>query len=236
MVSDRMPPGLVPSSGSLNFTQDSIPEALQCEHALGPGHWGVLHVFEGRLRFVDLASDDDRVVLAPDLITIHPQVPHRVVVGDAVRCRIDFFREPDAGSTTRTPGAFANQAVRRSFERCEENGDFGEVFYDRFLDSSPGIARYFAATDFDRQRQVLRDSVHMMVTKDVADPHMREMLERLGEARGRGGRNILPMLYELWLDCICETAKALDPNWDDGLERQWRVRLRPGMQIIMAGY
>ena len=44
------------------------------------------------------------------------------------------------------------------------------------------------------------------------------------------------MLYELWLDSICKTVKALDPDWTQSLEDHWRVRLRAGMQIIMAAY
>ena len=43
-------------------------------------------------------------------------------------------------------------------------------------------------------------------------------------------------LYELWLDSICETVKALDPEWTAELEAHWRVRMRAGMQIIMAAY
>ena len=35
---------------------------------------------------------------------------------------------------------------------------------------------------------------------------------------------------------ICETGKALDPEWSEDLDWQWRARLRPGMQIIMAAY
>ena len=233
---DRIPPGLVPSSGSLEFTQDTIPEALQREHALGEGRWGVLHVFEGRLRFVNLVSGEERVATAPDLITIHPRVPHKVAAEGPVRCRIDFFREPEAGRTERTPGAFADEGVRRSLERCEENGDFGQAFYDVFLGSSAAIAPYFTDTDFERQRRVLRESVHMMVTKDVADPYMRDALEKLGKAHDRHGRNVLPSLYELWLDSICEAVRALDPRCDEQLEREWRVRLRPGIQIIMAAY
>jgi hypothetical protein len=62
------------------------------------------------------------------------------------------------------------------------------------------------------------------------------LVHRLGEAHNRNNRNVLPILYELWLDSICETAKALDPEWSDDLDRHWRARLRPGMQIIMAAY
>ena len=236
VVIDRIPTGLVPSSGSLNFTETTIPNALQRKHELGAGHWGVLHVFEGSLRFANLTIGLERSVKAPDLVTIHPQIPHKVIVTGPMRCRIDFFREPDVNSTTRTPGAFADDAVRRSFERCEHSGNYAETFYDIFLGSSPEVARYFHGTDFDWQRKVLRDSVHMLVTRDVAEPRMREMLERLGQAHGRGGRNIPPDLYELWLNSVCEAAKSLDPDWHSGLEKQWRVRLRPGMQIIMAAY
>ena len=76
----------------------------------------------------------------------------------------------------------------------------------------------------------------MMVEHDVAEPQMREMLERLGATHSRADRNIHPRLYELWLDSVCETGKLLDPEWDEELDRLWRVRLRPGMQIIMAAY
>ena len=40
MAIDRIPPDLIPSSGSHVFTQDTIPEALQKEHKLVSGHWG----------------------------------------------------------------------------------------------------------------------------------------------------------------------------------------------------
>lgn len=236
MTIDRMPPGLAPAGSSLNFTTETIPEALQREHALGPGHWGVLHVFDGSLRFVELDTGRERLVGAPGLVIIQPQAPHRVVVEEAVSCRIDFFREARGNPPVRTPGGFAGEAVHRSLERCETAGDFGETFYEAFLRSSPEIAPYFSETDFGRQRQVLLDSVRMMATLDVADPSMRDMLDRLGRAHSRGGRNVLPRLYELWLDSVCATVKTLDPEWSEELEREWRVHLRPGMQIIMAAF
>ncbi len=180
MAIDRLPSGLVPSGGSLIFEETTIPDALKREHALAAGHWGVLHVLEGDIRFVDLASGEERIFSAPDLVTIQPQAPHLVIIDGLVRCRIDFFRELGADSLMRTPGSFADEAVRASFERCELNGDFAEFFYDAFLNSSAEIASHFAQTEFERQRKVLRDSVHVMVTRDVADAAMRVMLDRLG--------------------------------------------------------
>ena len=91
---DRIPPGLVPAGGSLNFTKDTIPDALRREHTLAPVRWGVLYVIEGSILFMDLATGGERLAEAPDTIAIHPGVPHKVVVPGPLTCRIDFFRDP----------------------------------------------------------------------------------------------------------------------------------------------
>ena len=90
---DPLPDGLVPANSSPIFTQDTLPDALQREHALAPGHWGVLNVLEGSLRFVNLETGETRTISAPDRVTIHPRMRHHVAVDGPVRCRIDFFRE-----------------------------------------------------------------------------------------------------------------------------------------------
>ena len=203
---------------------------------MAAGRWGVVHVFEVSLIFVDLETGGDRLVQSPDFTIIRPQVPHRIVVEGPLICRIDFFRHLDGDCRMRTPGQFADEAVRLSLERCEATGDFGETFYNAFINSSLEVAPYFAETDFHRQRQVLLESVRTLVSRDVAEPEVREMLDRLGRAHSREGRNVLPRLYELWLDSVCEAVKSLDPDWSQDLERGWRVRLRPGIQVIMAGY
>ncbi len=92
-MTDPLPDGLIPSRSSPIFTQDTIPAALQAEHALAPGHWGMLNVLEGSLRFVILETGEDHTISAPGRITIHPRMRHRVAIDGAVRCRIDFFRD-----------------------------------------------------------------------------------------------------------------------------------------------
>jgi len=92
-MTDPLPDGLIPSHSSPTFTQDTLPDALQREHALAPGHWGMLNVLEGSLRFVNLETGATRRISAQDRVTIHPRTRHRVAVDGPVRCRIDFFRE-----------------------------------------------------------------------------------------------------------------------------------------------
>ena len=93
-MTDQPPDGLVPSGASPVFTQDTLPDALQAKHTLAPGHWAVLNVLEGRLRFVNLETSEERLISAPDRVTIHPGLPHRVALEGPLRCRIDFYREP----------------------------------------------------------------------------------------------------------------------------------------------
>ena len=181
MATEKLPEGLVPSGSSLTFTEDTIPDALQKEHTLAAGRWGVLHVFAGSVRFVNLETSEESDVSAPDHVIIHPEVPHRVQLTGPVQCRVDFFRELDDDSTMRTPGSFAGDEVRQSFDRCEAAGDFAETFYTTFMNASPAIAPFFAKTEFARQRTLLRDSVYLMVTQDVSDPEMRALLKKLGD-------------------------------------------------------
>ena len=96
MTIEGMPSGVVPAGASLEFTRDTLPDALQREHALGDGRWGVLRVFEGNLVYVDLESGDEQPVEAPGRVVIAPRRLHKVVVSGPVRCRIDFYREPEA--------------------------------------------------------------------------------------------------------------------------------------------
>ena len=95
---NQPPDGLVPGGASPVFTQDTLPDALQAEHTLAPGHWAVLNVLEGSLRFVNLETGEQQLISAPDLVTIHPGLPHRVALEGRLLCRIDFYRELPADS------------------------------------------------------------------------------------------------------------------------------------------
>ena len=91
-----MPPDLVPSGSTPMFTEQTIPDGLLKEHKLAEGTWGSLRVLEGRIRFTDLETDEERLIAAPDDVTIHPGALHQVSTEGPVQFRIDFFREPEA--------------------------------------------------------------------------------------------------------------------------------------------
>ena len=53
-----------------------------------------MHVLEGSLRFVNIETGKERLIVAPDRVTIRPGLPHRVALEGRLRCRINFYREP----------------------------------------------------------------------------------------------------------------------------------------------
>lgn len=95
MAGERLPSGALPRGNALEFTDATIPPPLLREHALGAGHWGLLHVLEGSITFVDAASGKEALVSEAGTVVLRPLAPHRVVVRGRVRCRIDFYVEQD---------------------------------------------------------------------------------------------------------------------------------------------
>lgn len=94
MTYSTLPPGLVPAGASRTFDESSIPEALQHEHELAAGRWGLLHVTRGEVTFVDLADHTEHNIAAPGTVVIAPGAPHKVRLTGKLECRIDFYREP----------------------------------------------------------------------------------------------------------------------------------------------
>lgn len=126
--------------------------------------------------------------------------------------------------------------IRKSFDRCEATGDFAEKFYEIFLNRSPEISELFKNTDFTKQRKLLRGSVYALVVQDVEQEKTQKMLSRVGGTHCRSALNIRPELYEVWLDSLCETIKALDSEWTVELDEAWRKSMRPGIELITSKY
>ena len=90
----ELPPGLEPAGEALEFTERTLPEALLRDHALPAGRWARLTLLSGRLRFVDLATGQARLLSAPQRLVIAPQAPHRLQLDGELRGRLEFLRAP----------------------------------------------------------------------------------------------------------------------------------------------
>lgn len=95
---DRLefPEGLVAYRKTAIFMADSVPKGLLKDHSLAPGHWGLLHVLEGQLRYQlkhfkkesTLLSKNEKAVIVPCML-------HAVAPLGLVRFYVEFFSKDD---------------------------------------------------------------------------------------------------------------------------------------------
>ncbi|MBN9504871.1 MAG: DUF1971 domain-containing protein [Altererythrobacter sp.] len=91
-----MPEALQPYKRTATFTEATVPAALLNEHSTKEGAWGLIHVEEGRLRY--LVTDPRRPPLVRELtpesapMLVEPTILHRVEPLGPVRFHIQFLR------------------------------------------------------------------------------------------------------------------------------------------------
>ena len=127
-------------------------------------------------------------------------------------------------------------AVRRSYGRALIHGDLMARFYELFLASDREIRDKFRDTDFDKQRELLSQSINMAILLPQGNVVARNALTRLRESHSRKRLAIAPRLYGLWTDSLIRALSEADPDFSRELERQWRELLAVTVAFMTAGY
>ncbi len=91
----QLPERAVAYHRSPTFDEHSVPDNLTKKHTLKEGAWGLLHVEQGSLRFVDLTTGRAEVVEAGTQRVIEPRVAHHVEIVGPVRFYLEFYRVSD---------------------------------------------------------------------------------------------------------------------------------------------
>ncbi|MFI5309764.1 MAG: globin domain-containing protein [Gemmatimonadales bacterium] len=132
------------------------------------------------------------------------------------------------------PGEHAD-AFQASVKRCLESPSFIKDFYERFTGTSEEIREKFRNTDFERQNRMLADSLYAMVVAVQGGPKnlVRRDMKRLAQRHQE--MHITSGMYDTWLECLLQSAKAFDPQFSPALEQAWRETLSPGIEYMRAG-
>jgi hemoglobin-like flavoprotein len=122
-----------------------------------------------------------------------------------------------------------------SLKRCNAAPDFLDLFYEKFLASSPKVREKFANTDFVRQKRALRASLHLLLIAaqdgekgpgrylgDVAAVHDREHLDITAE------------LYDNWLDSLLAAVRESDPEFGPEVETAWERVMMVGIHYMLS--
>jgi len=122
-----------------------------------------------------------------------------------------------------------------SVQRCLESPSFIKDFYERFTGTSEEIRAKFRTTDFERQHRAMADSLQVMAVAVQGGPDnlARHAMKRLAVRHKE--MEISPAMYDVWLDCMLQTARAHDRQFSDAVERAWRATLAPAIEYMRAG-
>ena len=125
----------------------------------------------------------------------------------------------------------------RSLARCEARPDFLDLFYEKFMASSPDVAEKFAGTDFVRQKRALTASFHHLLLvaqdrKQTPDAYLSDVALRHGTGHLRIGAS----LYDFWLDSLLETVKECDPEWSVEVDQAWEAVMMVGIRYLCQSF
>lgn len=132
----------------------------------------------------------------------------------------------------------ATDLFLQSLTRCLAAPAFLEGFYDRFVGSSEEVREKFRGVDLKRQVRMLQDSLYVSavaVQGEEGSP-ARGALPFLAARHSRHDLDIRPELYDLWIDCLIETARAHDPQFGPDVESAWRGTLTLVADYMKARY
>ena len=121
-----------------------------------------------------------------------------------------------------------------SLKRCLAAPGFLESFYERFVGSSEEVREKFRDTDMKRQARVLEESLYVVANAVQGEENSLALgaLPALAARHGRQGLDIPPGLYDLWIECLVETARAHDPQFAPAIEAAWRETLAFGADYM----
>jgi len=127
-------------------------------------------------------------------------------------------------------------AVKQSFGRALGNAKMMSDFYDAFISSHPEMAKKFAATDMDRQREILKQSLSMAILFPQDNIIATQAMTRVRDSHSRDKLDIAPELYDYWLDALIGVVRNSDPEFTPLLEEQWRELLSHVIEFIRGGH
>jgi len=125
----------------------------------------------------------------------------------------------------------------QSLHRCDSNPQFLDLFYERFLASSPKVRQRFENTDFAKQKRLLRASFYLiLLASEDPENGPERYLGYLATRHSASDLAIGSELYDLWLDSLLATVQECDPEYNPEVEEAWEGMMGIGIDYMLRRY
>ncbi|MGF1688324.1 globin [Photobacterium japonica] len=125
------------------------------------------------------------------------------------------------------------QVFNDSYQRCTKDKQFFYTFYDIFWQKDEKFRRMFASTDMGKQIKMLKLSIVLLMLS-TSSKESRELFNTYAERHGRGGLNVSPIDFDIWLDSLLETVAISDPLFNADVDTAWRACFQRGLALMKA--
>ena len=110
---------------------------------------------------------------------------------------------------------------------------FFKRFYDKLIGSDPDIEALFSDTDMERQFRMLMQSM-THITSFAATLEADEEIDRIAKLHGKDNLKISTEIFDLWLDCLIDTVREHDPEYNHHVETAWKEIMSPGLEYMKS--
>lgn len=126
--------------------------------------------------------------------------------------------------------------ARGSYERCSAVPDFYACFYRNFFRAAPEVEPLFARTDFQRQLQLLKHAVGLLLTFPARPDDGTALLKRVADRHSRRELAIRPDLYPRFVEALVQTVSEHDQAFTAQVGDAWRAAIAPGIAFMQGRY
>ncbi len=110
---------------------------------------------------------------------------------------------------------------------------FFKHFYNKLINTDPQIAALFSNTDMDRQVKMLMQSM-THITSFAATMESNAEINKIATIHGKDKLNLPTEMYDTWLECLIDTVKEHDPEFNSQVETAWRIIMSPGLEYMKS--
>ncbi len=223
----------------VNVFPTQIEEQILATDKLSP-HYQIEVSREGNLDKMQVHVESEIQLNEREIESTSNELQHKIKTMVGVSTRISIC-SPDSmprseGKAVRVIDNRLAPVFSKSLERCLAKEDFFDSFYQRFINSSDDAKAMFANTDMQNQKKMLQNSLYMMIAAPSGLEKASTHIEHIAKSHSRAGYGVKPELYDLWLDCLLETAKEYDKEYEPVVESAWKQTLEAGIKLMKSGY